>query len=100
METTMNTATNESQVGNEQVIRMLEGALEKVKQGAGRSAVLLTIKPNGVDITSQFTDLDDLPAAIAKCDSLKASMVDMLHDIEQARKQIESNKQTSSEPAN
>ncbi len=65
--------------GNEKVIAMLAGALEKARQGAGRSAVLMTLKPNGIDLTGQFTHPDDLPAAIVKCDELKATLVELLN---------------------
>lgn len=64
---------------NEKVIAMLVGALEKARKGTGRSAVLMTLKPNGIDLTGQFTHPDDLPAAIAECDALKAMLVELLN---------------------
>ncbi len=67
------------ETGNEKVIAMLARALEKAHKGAGRSAVLMTLKPNGIDLTGQFTHSDDLPAAIAKCDELKAVLVELLN---------------------
>jgi hypothetical protein len=71
--------------GNEQVIRMLEGALEKARQGRGRGAVLLTVKPNGMDVTASFAHEEDLRVAIAKCDEAKASLNDLLDAVERQK---------------
>jgi hypothetical protein len=80
----MNTPITQSDAGgegasNEKVIAMLTGALEKARKGIGRSAVLMTLKPNGIDLTGQFTHPDDLPAAIAECDKLKATLAELLN---------------------
>lgn len=71
--------------GNEQVIQMLEDALEKARQGRGRGAVLLTVKPNGTDVTASFAHEEDLRDAIAKCDEAKASLNDMLTAVERQK---------------
>lgn len=64
--------------GRDLIIRMLEIALEKAREGQIRSALLITLKPNGADISGEFTEVSDLDVGIKKLGEARSMLKDML----------------------
>lgn len=53
--------------GSDLVLAMLEIALAKARHGQVRSALLITLKHNGIaDLSGEFTDIRDIDTAIKK----------------------------------
>ena len=64
--------------GSDLVIAMLEIALDKARQGQIRSALLVTLKPNGgADISGELTRVEDVEPAIKKLGEARRMLRDM-----------------------
>lgn len=75
----MNATENRTGSGGDLVITMLEIALEKARQGQIRSAVLVTLKPNGgADISGEVNHVSDLEPAIKKLGEARRVLKGML----------------------